>query len=665
MALQTGENENAMRKIVDMTRFMAITILVIHFYYYLYQAFVLWDFAPPFTARLLGNIRNTGLFNSMLYSKLISLGLLFISLLGIKGRKDEKANHKTAIAYILTGFLLYFLSALILLPKMAISPQAIIYMIITSCGFLLVLSGGTILTRIIKDKLSDDIFNTENETFPQEERLILNEYSINLEATYNLRGKTRKSYINIVSPQRACLITGTPGAGKTAFIVREFITQALAKSPTPYTMFVYDFKWPDLSTIAYNHWLKNKDRYNAHSDCFFINFDDLTRSHRCNVFHVMGMKDITDAAESAATILVGLNRSWETKRGEFFTESPINFVTAVIWFLRKYKAGRYCTLPHMIELIQVDYERLFSILSLEPEISVLINPFISALKMNAKEQLEGQIASAKIALARLASPQLYYVLSGDDFQLDVNNPRHPKLICMGNNPQKAQTLGAVISLYVNRMLKIINQKNKEKMMLLFEEFATLTADIIPTITTGRSNGISTCLVIQDFSQLRKDYGKDKAEVIVNTIGNLISGQVLSDSAKQISDRIGKIMQDRTSLSINSSDTSISKSKQLELAVPPSTISNLSSGKFGGVVADTPQQKIPNKAFLCDIKADFEAINKEEKSYKDIPVVREITDDMVQRNYLQIKGEITELVFSEIGKMMGDPKLEHLVIKKKD
>lgn len=664
MALQTGENEHAMRKIVDMTRLMAITILVIHFYYYLYRAFVLWDFAPPFTAKLLGNIRSTGLFNSFLYSKLIALGLLFISMLGIKGRKDEKANHKTAIAYIITGLLIYFLSFLILLPKMAVSAQAISYIAITSTGFLFVLSGATVLTRIIKDRLGDDVFNTENETFPQEERLLLNEYSINLEATYNLRGKIRKSYVSIVSPQRACILAGSPGAGKTAFLVREFLAQSLAKEPTPYTMFVYDFKWPDLSTIAYNHWLKNKHRYAANSDCFFINFDDLTRSHRCNVFHVMGMADITDAAESAATILVGLNRNWETRRGDFFTESPINFVTAVIWFLRKYEGGRYCTLPHVIEMIQVEYEKLFSVLSLEPEISVLINPFLSAFKANAKEQLEGQIASAKIALARLASPQLYYVLSGDDFQLDINNPKHPKLVCMGNNPQKTQTLGAVISLYVNRMLKIVNQKDKEKLMLMFEEFPTLAADVIPTITTGRSNKISTCLVIQDFSQLRKDYGKEKAEVIVNTVGNIIAGQVIGDSAKQISDRIGKIMQDRTSLSINSGDTSISKSKQLELAVPPSTISGLSSGEFVGMVADTPQQRIAHKAFHCNIKADFEAINKEEKAYQPIPIIRQVDDQMVLRNYLQIKNDIQDIITSQINMMFQNPKLKHLLILKK-
>lgn len=662
MALQTGENEQAMRKIVDMTRFMAITILVIHFYYYLYQAFVHWDLAPPFSERLLGNIRNTGMFNSFIYSKLVALGLLFISLFGVKGKKDEKLNYKTAFSYIITGLILYFISFLILLPRMALSPQAILYIGTTSAGFLLILSGGTILSRIIKDKLSDDVFNTANETFPQEERLLLNEYSINLAATYNLKGKRRNSYVNCISPQRSCILAGSPGAGKTAYLVRQFISQSLAKE-RPYTLFVYDFKWPDLSLIAYNHWLRNKHRYKAKSDCFFINFDDLSRSHRCNVFQVLGMVDITDAAESAATILLGLNKGWETRRGEFFIESPINFVTAVIWFLRKYRDGAYCTLPHVIELIQVEYPQLFSVLQLEPEISVLINPFLSAFKANVSEQLEGQIASAKIALARLASPQLYYVLSGNDFTLDINNPAHPKLVCMGNNPQKTQTYGAVLSLYVNRMLKIVNQKDKEKLMLIFEEFPTLVADVIPTITTGRSNKISTCLVIQDFSQLRKDYGKEKAEVIINTVGNIISGQVIGDSAKQISDRIGKIMQDRTSLSINSGDTSISKSKQLELAVPPSTISGLSSGEFVGLMSDTPQQKIELKAFHCQIKADFDDINKEEAAYKPIPVIRQIDSDMVQRNYVQIKTDIQDIIQSEIERMICDPKLKHMVIKK--
>ncbi len=661
--MQTGENEQALRKILDMTRFISITILLIHCYYFLYAAFKELQLTHSFTDRFLGNIERTGLFSNFYKSKLIALGFLAISLMGAKGKKDEKLNYKTAFAYLITGLLLYAFSYLALLPKMEITLQAMIYMGILSIGFLLILSGGTLLSRIIKNNLKGDIFNRDQETFPQEERLLENEFSFNLEATYKLRGKTRKSYISIVSPQRSILLTGTPGAGKTAYLVREFLAQSLAKEPSPYTLFVYDYKWPDLSLIAYNHWLKNKHRYSHPSDCYFINFNDLSRSHRCNVFHVMGMTDITDAAESAATILVGLNRTWETKRGEFFIESPINFVTAVIWFLRKYQDGEYCTLPHAIELIQLDYDSLFTILRLEKEIEVLINPFVTAYLNDVMEQLEGQIASAKIALARLTSPQLYYVLSGNDFTLDVNNPLHPKLVCMGNDPQKTQTLGAVISLYVNRMLKIVNQKNKEKFLAMFEEFSTLSADVLSTIAQGRSNKIATCLVVQDLSQLKKDYGKEKADVIVNTIGNVISGQVFGESAKQLSDRIGKIMQERQSLSINSSDTSISKSKQLDLAVPPSTISSLSSGEFVGLVADTPQQRIENKAFHCNVKADFKAINEEEKAYKEIPVVRQIDQAMVQRNYLQIKKDVQDIVNSEIQRMLNTPSLKHLVIKK--
>ena len=175
------------------------------------------------------------------------------------------------------------------------------------------------------------------------------------------------------------------------------------------------------------------------------------------------------------------------------------------------------------------------------------------------EQLEGQIASAKVAMARLSSPQLYYVLSGNDFTLDINNPLEPKIVCMGNNPQKIQIYGAVLSLYVNRLIKLVNQKGKLKSSLIFDEFPTLYLNNMDSlIATARSNRGSTCLGVQDFSQLRKDYGWEQADVILNITGNIISGQVTGDTARQLSDRFGKIMQDRESISINSSDTSMSR-----------------------------------------------------------------------------------------------------------
>ncbi|MBN9284093.1 MULTISPECIES: conjugal transfer protein MobC [unclassified Flavobacterium] len=663
MAHQTGENEQALRKILDMTRLISIVILAIHFYYACYTAFKNWELVSPFSDKILSNIIKTGLLTDFNKPKLIALGFLIISLIGARGKKDQKLNHKIAFTYIVCGLLIYFISYFSLFIGTDITIVAVVYILLTAIGYLLILSGGTLLSRIIKSSFNNnDIFNSEAETFPQEERLLENELSINLPARYRLKNKFRDSWINIISPVRATIVSGSPGAGKSAFVIRHFITQALAKSD-PYTLFVYDFKFPDLSLIAYNHWLKNKHRYKGKPECIFINFDDLSRSHRGNVFDPLGMTDITDATESARTILLGLNREWQKKTGEFFVESAINFVTAVIWFLRKYQDGLFCTLPHVIELIQLPYDALFTLLRTEKEIEVLINPFVNAYLNDVMEQLEGQIASAKIALARLASPQLYYVLSGNDFSIDLNNPENPKVICMGNNPQKIQTYGAVLSLYVNRMLKVVNQKNKLKSMLVFDEFPTLTTDIIPTIVTGRSNLISVCLGIQDASQLRKDYGREQADVITNTVGNIISGQVTGDSAKQLSERIGKIMQDRESLSINSGDTSISKSKQLDYAVPASKIAALSSGQFVGMVADTPSQKIELKAFHCEIQNDFEAIQKEEKAYQDIPLIRQVNTNMVQQNYLHIKEDVQDIVNAEFERLLNDPALVHLIIRK--
>ncbi|WEK21316.1 MAG: conjugal transfer protein MobC [Candidatus Pedobacter colombiensis] len=661
MALQTGENEQALRKIMDFTRLISVVVLLLHCYYFCYAAFKLWGLSMPFTDTILGNIYKTGLFSTFHKSKLIALGMLVISLIGAKGKKDEKLNYKTAFAYIITGLLVYFSSWLALQAPLSVGVKAALYISITAVGFLVCMTGGTLLSRIIKDALKDDIFNSENETFPQEERLLENEFSINLPAEYQLKNKKRTSWINVINPFRGLLVLGTPGAGKSYFVIRHVITQHIAKG---FALFAYDFKFPDLSIIVYNTWLKHQHKYKGKSACYFINFDDLTRSHRCNPLDPLSMTDITDAAESARTILMGLNREWIKKQGDFFVESPINFLTAIIWFLRKYQGGEYCTLPHVIEFMQLPYDDLFTVLRLEKEIDVLINPFVNAYINDVMEQLEGQIASGKVAIARLSSPQLYYVLSGNDFTLDINNPDAPKLVCCGNNPQKIQTYGAVLSLYVNRLVKLVNQKGKLKSSLVFDEFPTIYLNGIDSlIATARSNKVATTLGIQDLSQLRKDYGKEQADVIMGIVGNIISGQVTGDTAKQLSDRIGRIMQDRQSLSINSGDTSISKSKQLEAAVPASKIAALSSGDFVGMIADNPDERIDLKAFHCQIINDHDALKAEEETYKPIPVIRQVDNSMVQRNYLQIKQEVQDIVDSEIQRMRQNPALEHLIIRK--
>lgn len=660
--MQTGENEQALRKILDMTRLMSLIILFLHFYYHCYNAFRFWGIRSGMTDRILDNVEATGLLTSVTKPKLFALGLLVISLFGAKGRKDEKLNSKTALLYIISGLIVYFLSALLLEIKMEMQAAALLYIAITVAGYLMLLSGGTLLSRLIRRQLDGrDIFNKLNETFPQEERLLENEFSINLLAKYHLKDKFRNSWINIINPFRALMVLGTPGSGKSYFVIRHVITQHIRKG---FSMFVYDFKFDDLSRIAYNTWLQHKDNYAVPPKFYVINFDDLSRTHRCNPLEPSSMTDITDAAESARTILMGLNREWIKKQGDFFVESPINFLTAIIWYLTRYKDGVFCTLPHVIELMQADYDSLFTLLRTEKEIEVLINPFVNAYLNDVMEQLEGQIASAKVAMARLSSPQLYYVLSGNDFNLDINNPEDPKIVCMGNNPQKIQIYGAVLSLYVNRLVKQVNKKGKLKSSLVFDEFPTIYLNNMDSlIATARSNKVATCLGIQDFSQLRKDYGREQADVIMNITGNIISGQVTGDTAKQLSERFGKIMQDRESLSINSNDTSISRSKQLESAVPASKIASLSSGEFVGMVADDPQCRIDLKTIHCEIVNDHEALKKEEAGYRDIEAIRKIDNNMVQRNYQQVKQDIQDIIHSEMERLLADPAQAYLVVRK--
>ena len=217
---------------------------------------------------------------------------------------------------------------------------------------------------------------------------------------------------------------------------------------------------------------------------------------------------------------------------------------------------------------------------------------------------------------------------------------------------------------MTRLVKQVNKKGKLKSSLVFDEFPTIYLNNMDSlIATARSNKVATCLGIQDFSQLRKDYGREQADVIMNITGNIIAGQVTGDTAKQLSERFGKIMQDRESLSINSNDTSISRSKQLESAIPPSKIAALSSGEFVGMVADDPLNKIDLKTFHCEILNDHAALRKEQDCHKDIAVIRKLDNTMIQLNYLQIKQDIQDIIQSEMERLLSDPGLAHLVVKK--
>jgi len=536
------------------------------------------------------------------------------------------------------------------------------YIFTLTAGYLALLMSGLWMSRLYRHNLMEDVFNMENESFMQETRLMENEYSVNLPTRFYYKKRWNNGFVNIVNIFRACMVIGTPGSGKSYAIVNSYIRQLIAKG---FAIYIYDYKFDDLSTIAYNSLLKNMDKYEVKPRFYVINFDDPRRSHRCNPINPEFMTDISDAYEASYTIMLNLNRTWIEKQGDFFVESPIILLAAIIWYLKIYKNGIYCTFPHAVELLNKPYSDLFTILTSYPELENYLSPFMDAWKGNAQDQLQGQIASAKIPLTRMISPQLYWVMTGNDFSLDINNPKEPKLLCVGNNPDRQNIYSAALGLYNSRIVKLINKKKQLKCAVIIDELPTIYfRGLDNLIATARSNKVGVLLGFQDFSQLTRDYGEKESKVIQNTVGNIFSGQVVGETAKTLSERFGKVLQQRQSVSINRQDVSTSINTQLDSLIPASKIANLSQGTFVGAVADNFDERIEQKIFHAEIVVDHTKISAEEKAYQKIPVINDFKDrngndimmQQIQRNYDQIKADAQAIINEEMRRIKNDPEL---------
>ena len=659
----------ALGKIMDFLRAVSIILAIMNVYWYCYEAMRMWGVTIGVVDRILINFNRTGgLFHSILYTKLFSLLLLALSCLGTKGVKAEKMNWNRIFTVLAVGFFLFFLNWWILLLPISYLGNATLYIFTMTAGYICLLMGGLWMSRLLKHNLMEDVFNNENESFMQETKLMENEYSVNLPTRFYYKKKWQRGWINVVNPFRATIVLGTPGSGKSFAVVNNYIKQQIEKG---YSMYIYDFKFPDLSTIAYNHMMNHQNGYKVKPQFYVINFDDPRRSHRCNPIHPDFMSDISDAYESAYTIMLNLNKTWVQKQGDFFVESPIILFAAIIWYLRIYKNGKYCTFPHAIELLNRRYEDVFPILTSYPELENYLSPFMDAWQGGAMEQLAGQIASAKIPLSRMISPQLYWVMSASEFTLDINNPEEPKILCVGNNPDRQNIYGAALGLYNSRIVKLINKKGQLKSSVIIDELPTIYFKGLDNlIATARSNKVAVCLGFQDFSQLVRDYGDKEAKVVINTVGNIFSGQVVGETAKTLSERFGKVLQKRQSISINRQDVSTSINTQMDSLIPPSKISGLTQGLFVGSVSDNFTERIEQKIFHAEIVVDTDKVKREESHYQPIPIINDFKDangndcmkQAIQDNYNQIKEDVKQIVKDELERIAADENLKHLIQK---
>ena len=665
--MQQEDDLRGLAKVMEFMRAISILFVVMNIYWFCYYAIREWGINIGVVDKILLNFdRTAGLFGNTLYTKLFAVVFLALSCLGTKGVKEEKITWSKIYIFLTIGFILFFMNWWILDLPLPAAATTGFYILTMATGYLFLLVGGLWMSRLLKNNLMDDVFNIENESFMQETRLLQSEYSVNLPTKFWYKNKEWKGWINVVNPFRASIVLGTPGSGKSYAVVNQYIKQQIEKG---FSMYVYDFKFPDLSTIAYNHLLNNQMGYTKVPTFYVINFDDPARSHRCNPINPDFMTDISDAYESAYTIMLNLNKTWVQKQGDFFVESPIILFASIIWYLRIYQNGKYCTFPHAIEFLNKRYENIFPILTSYPELENYLSPFMDAWLGGAADQLMGQIASAKIPLSRMISPQLYWVMSGDEFTLDINNPDDPKVLVVGNNPDRQNIYGAALGLYNSRIVKLINKKGQLKSSVVIDELPTIYFKGLDNlIATARSNKVAVLLGFQDFSQLTRDYGDKEAKVVMNTVGNIFSGQVVGETAKTLSDRFGKVLQKRQSMTINRNDKSTSISTQMDSLIPPSKISNLTQGMFVGAISDNFDERIEQKIFHCEIVVDNAKVAAETKAYQSIPVITDFTDEngenkmkeQIQLNYNRIKEETKQIVAEELERIKNDPALAHLL-----
>lgn len=654
------DDRRELNKQLEMFLWGGLAVLGLHLYVELHSFFAGVGLSNPLSDNVLGKVASSNMFATPWTLKILG-GLCIIGYgaanRGVKSLTIQPAHVARAIAiglifYVGSTFMLRGNSAW-LVSRAGVNVVSIVYLVATIAGVLYLLKGTQGINRLLGFTPGEDEFNSENESFQQEEQLIENEYSVNLRTRYTYKGKLRNGWINIANPFRGNMILGIPGSGKSYAVVNSIIRQHMAKG---FTMYVYDWKFPDLSLITYNAMLRHRKALPKNAQFYCINFDNPQKSHRCNPLDPIYLPNIEDAYESAKLMMQNMNKKWIGQEGDFWADSAFNYTTALIWFLRCYDKGQYCTFPHLVELMTIDYRKVFPILMAQPDLEAYMTLFVSAYNGGAMEQLEGQIGSARSGLAKLSSPNIYWTMSGNDFTLDINNKETPKILCIANNSRKKEIYGAALGLYNARVLNLINVPGQHPSSVIIDELPTIYFQGLgDLIATGRGNKIAVTIAMQDFSQLEKEYGKPEAEVIRNTTGTIISGAVSGQTAKAMEERLGKNVQQKRSLNIQSEDTTHGISTELQPMAPASKIGQLGTGQVVGVVAGNYGQDSKLKAFNAEVIIDGDDFKAEQK-VKELPDFFTFAEggpsitQIVTENYMRIKTEVRQLVDDELGRL---------------
>lgn len=589
---------------------MGSLILMANLYYYCHSMAMQVGATHQAVDELFLKLRVGGLFSSHVKSKFYALVLICPCLLARTGRL-KTVSVATLLTVGIIGAVLYFLPCW----------DERQYLATTIVGASMVFWTFGMMSR--KSSLTN---LNEMESFEQCRELIETPTSVNLPTRYVYNGKVWKGWINLVAIERGLIVMGNPGSGKSFSAFEPCIETMIRKN---FSMVVYDFKFPTLTNFAYNQYLKYYNDLNVKPEFVVINLSDARTSARFNPIHPKFIQFPADSAEVAEILMQNIAKASKRKE-DFFTDSAKLYIDSVIWFLRCYEGGRYCTLPHVLCMLNHKYEEVLEILVTVKENVPKITTFVNAMQGNASEQLQGMIGSSQTPVGKLSSPEIFWVLSGDDGDLTVNDPLHPKILCIGNAIDRQEINGAVLSLYTSRIFKLINHPGRCPCGVMLDELPTIYLKGLDVmVATARANGVSPVMGMQDFSQLVRDYGEKEADVIMSNVANFICGQVSGRTAERMSKMFGKADKTKESETIGRSNDSINISRQKEEVLPVSRIETLSQGQFIGKVGDTMTHPISKKFFCCEIVRDAQAAREEQKYWQPLPVVRDFKEDQAE------------------------------------
>lgn len=642
------EDKNQFEKYKGFGMLLAMIFLILDIYFFNYKFFFKIGLHHGMLDSIIRVFVKMGFLNSPFYPK---IGVILLSIFFImcdNGKKNVEIDKNEAIFFGFITTALFLCSSLMIY----IFPNILLYTIMVFGSYALLVKSYNALHRLFDNTMIKDRYNKVNKIFPQNTELLENDMSVNIPfrfvKAYNKKMQPvwEEGYINFVAPERATLILGKPGSGKSYSFNEEFIRQWIFKG---FAFINYDYKFPTLTNFAYYYFEKYKSSYSKYDNkgrfaC--INISDPRYSDRCNPIHVRLLKSKQEAIDAVYTIFYNLDKKSAQKQ-DFFQMSAMSITVAALWFLRNYKNGIYCSFPHLIELIQQPDEKLLVILDSYPELRYFTSAFTDALQKESFEQLSGQTASARIPLGKCATDEMFWVMTDPDntgVNLKVNLPEEVTFLNIANNPETQKTNAPALGLYLSQSAKLINDHGRVPCAFHIDEFPTTYIHGLNTlIATARSNKVCTVLSAQDYTQLVLEYGKEVADSVFNTIDNIITGKVAIDTAKKMSEAIGKFNYTAQSISINQDNTSTSFNTQRDYIVPPEDISQLSQGEFCGVVSDSFKQKIDLKAFRGDVNPPKDNM----KGVKFPMVYPNLTSEDLKQNVILIQTQINEVVKEEM------------------